>query len=226
MATSLIELKNISKFYQLGKVKIPVLKNINLTIEQGSFLAILGPSGSGKSTLLNIISFLDVPSGGSVFFKNQDVSFFSEDKLAQVRGNSIGFVFQQFNLLHNMTALENVSLPLIFQGFSEKRRIERAKFLLDSFGLQNRLHHRPFELSGGEQQRVALSRALANDPDIIVADEPTGNIDSKTGEKIMEILMDLNEKQGKTLIMVTHDLKIAQHSKKIINILDGEIAAG
>lgn len=225
MAASLIELKNVSKFYQLGKVEIPVLKNINLTIEQGNFLAILGPSGSGKSTLLNIISFLDTPTSGSVFFKNQDVSSFSEDKLAQIRGNSIGFVFQQFNLLHNMTALENVSLPLVFQGFSEKRRTERAKFLLDSFGLKNRLHHRPFELSGGEQQRVALSRALANNPEIIVADEPTGNIDSKTGEKIMEILIDLNEKQGKTLIIVTHDLKIAQHSKKIINILDGEIIA-
>ncbi len=223
MAAPFIALKNVFKSYQMGETKIPVLKNINLTIEQGSFLAILGPSGSGKSTLLNIISFLDAPSRGSVFFKDQDVSLFSEDRLAQIRGNSIGFVFQQFNLLHNMTALENVSLPLVFQGFSERRRIERAKFLLNSFGLQSRIHHRPFELSGGEQQRVALSRALANDPDLIVADEPTGNIDSKTGEKIMEILMNLNEKQGKTLIIVTHDLKIAKHGKKIINILDGEI---
>lgn len=219
----IISLKNVSKTYTIGKVKIPVLKNINLSIEEGSFLSILGPSGSGKSTLLNIISFLDTPSGGNVFFKGQDVSFFSEDKLAQIRGKSIGFVFQQFNLLHNMTALENVSLPLVFQGVSEKKRIERAKFLLSAFSLKDRFNHRPSELSGGEQQRVALARALANDPDIIVADEPTGNIDSKTGEKIMEILKELNEKKGKTLIIVTHDLRIAQYSKKIINIFDGEI---
>ena len=153
----------------------------------------------------------------------EDISFFSEDKLAEIRNNRIGFVFQPFNLLHHLTAAENVALPMIFKGVEEAKRMERAKNLLSSFGLKDRFSHRPLELSGGEQQRVAVSRALANDPDIIVADEPTGNVDSKTGEKIMQILKDLNKKDGKTIIIVTHDKNIAEQGNNVINIKDGEI---
>lgn len=218
-----MRLENIWKNYQFGKSDLPILKGINLKIKKGSFTAIMGPSGSGKSTLLHIIGALDTPSKGKVFINGKDVSSFSEDGLAQTRGREIGFVFQQFNLMQNLNALENVTLPMVFQKILENKRIERAKILLTSLGLEKRFYHRPSELSGGERQRIAIARALANDPEMIVADEPTGNLDSETGKKIMEVLDGLHKKDGKTLIVVTHDSNIAKHAEKIVNIKDGEI---
>ena len=218
----LIQLEKVWKTYRMGLVDITVLKGIDLNIEAGSFITILGPSGSGKSTLLHIASCLDTPTQGRVLLEGKDVSSFSEDQLANIRGNKIGFVFQQFNLLPNLNALDNTSLPLIFKGVSETEGKFRAKALLDALELGGRLTHRPAEMSGGEQQRVALARALINDPDIIVADEPTGNIDSRTGEKIMNIFVDFN-RRGKTIIIVTHDLRVANYGQEIIEIKDGEI---
>ena len=223
MEEDVLRLENIWKNYQFGKSDLPILKGINLKIKKGSFTAIMGPSGSGKSTLLHIIGALDTPSKGKVFINGKDVSSFSEDGLAQTRGREIGFVFQQFNLMQNLNALENVTLPMVFQKILENKRIERAKILLTSLGLEKRFYHRPSELSGGERQRIAIARALANDPEMIVADEPTGNLDSETGKKIMEVLDGLHKKDGKTLIVVTHDSNIAKHAEKIVNIKDGEI---
>lgn len=219
----LIKLENVWKIYQLGKVELTILRGISLEIFPGSFVVILGPSGSGKSTLLHVIGLLDTPSQGKVFLEGKDTSKFSEDKLAQIRGEKIGFIFQQFNLLTNLNALENVMVPMIFQKRPENQRKERAESLLTSFGLKERVLHRPFELSGGEQQRIAIARALSNNPEIIVADEPTGNLDSTTGKKIMEILIELHQKEKKTIIVVTHDPNIANYSQQIINIKDGQI---
>lgn len=223
MPEELIKVEDVWKTYKIGEVDLTVLKGINLVINQGSFVAIMGPSGSGKSTLLHIIGGLDVPTKGKVFLGGQIISELSEDDLAEIRGKRIGFVFQQFNLLHNLTALENVMLPMIFQGVPEKKRIEKAKKLLIDFGLEKRFSHKPGELSGGERQRIAIARSLANDPEIIVADEPTGNLDSTTGEKIMDIFIDLHRNQKKTIIVVTHDPHIADYTEETINIMDGEI---
>lgn len=223
MAEPVIKLEDIWKVYQLGEVDLTVLKGINLAISQGSFVAIMGPSGSGKSTLMYMIGSLDTPSKGKIFLDGRDVSKLSENDLAQIRGRKIGFVFQQFNLLPNLTALENVTLPMVFQGRPEKERVQRAKELLKSLGLEDRASHRPAELSGGERQRVAIARALANDPEIIVADEPTGNLDSSTGKIIMDILVDLHKKEKKTIIVVTHDPNIAGYTDNTINIKDGQI---
>ena len=219
----LISLENVWKIYQLGKVELTVLKGISLEIAPGSFVSILGPSGSGKSTLLNMVGILDVPTKGKVFLSGEDTSQLSEDDLAKIRGQKIGFIFQQFNLLPNLNALENVTIPMLFQGVPQKERKERAEFLLDSVGLRERILHRPAELSGGEQQRIAIARSLANNPEVVIADEPTGNLDSTTGEKIMEILINLHKKERKTIIVVTHDPHIADYSEKIINIKDGNI---
>ncbi len=219
----LIKLEDVWKVYQLDSLKLPVLRGISLEINPGAFVTMMGPSGSGKSTLLHIIGCLDVPTKGRVFLEGQDIMELSEDDLAQIRGQRIGFVFQQFNLLHNLTAVENVMLPMIFQGVAENKRVEKAKKLLASMNLEERIFHRPSELSGGEQQRVAIARAQANDPEIIVADEPTGNLDSTTGEMIMEILIDLHKKEKKTIVVVTHDPNIAGYSEEIINIKDGQI---
>jgi putative ABC transport system ATP-binding protein len=223
MKESLIKLENVWKAYQLGKVELTVLKGINLEIHPGDFMTIMGPSGSGKSTLMYLIGSLDVPTKGKIFLRGKDVSEFSENKLAQIRGETIGFVFQQFNLLPNLSALENVMLPMVFQGVAEDKRRERAKKLLCNLGLAERILHKPPELSGGEQQRVAVARSLANNPEIIVADEPTGNLDSTTGKKIMETLVDLHKEQKKTIVVVTHDPNIAGYSEKIVNIKDGQI---
>jgi len=222
-ARPLIKLENVWKIYQLGKVKIEVLRGISLEIAPGSFVVLLGPSGSGKSTLLYMIGLLDTPTKGKVYLEGQDTSNFSEDELAQIRGKKIGFIFQQFNLLPHLNALENVTIPMLFQGAPEKERKERAENLLGSVGLKDRITHRPFELSGGEQQRIAIARSLANNPEIIVADEPTGNLDSATGKKVMEILFDLHKEEKKTIIVVTHDPKIADYAEEIINIEDGEL---
>ncbi|HQO27663.1 MAG TPA: ABC transporter ATP-binding protein [Candidatus Pacearchaeota archaeon] len=218
----LIKLEKVRKVYRMGQVDLTVLKDVDLEIEAGSFTTILGPSGSGKSTLLHIVSCLDTPTEGRVFLDGQDVSELSGDQLADIRGRKIGFVFQRFNLLMNLSAIDNAALPLVFQGVSEAERKARAEKILTELGLGHRLNHRPNEMSGGEQQRVALSRALINDPDILVADEPTGNVDTKTGQKIMELLASFHQ-QGKTIIVVTHDLKIAAYGQDIVELRDGEI---
>ncbi|XOB46290.1 MAG: ABC transporter ATP-binding protein [Candidatus Nealsonbacteria bacterium] len=225
MAEPLIKLENVWKIYQLGEVELTVLKGISLEVFPGAFVTIMGPSGSGKSTLLHIIGCLDIPTKGKVFLEGQNVAGLSEDELAQIRGQRVGFVFQQFNLLHNLNALENVMLPMIFQGVAENKRVDRAKKLLASINLGKRIFHRPGELSGGERQRVAIARALSNDPEIIVADEPTGNLDSTTGKMIMEILIDLHKKEKKTIVVVTHDPHIAEYTEEVINIKDGQIVA-
>lgn len=225
MPEPIIKLENVWKIYQLGKMELPILKGIDLDISRGAFVVILGPSGSGKSTMLNMVGCLDLPTRGKVFLDGQDISKMSEDELAQVRGKKIGFVFQQFNLLQNLSALENVMIPMIFQGKSEKERIKRAKFLLASLGLEDRMNHKPMELSGGEQQRIAIVRALSNDPEIVVADEPTGNLDSTTGKKIMDILIDLHKNEKKTIIVVTHDPTIANYSSQVVHIKDGQLVS-
>ncbi len=218
-----LELRDVWKIYDLGKIKIEVLKGISLEINYRDFTVILGPSGSGKSTLLNMVSCLDTPTKGNVFLEGKDVSSHSEDDLAQIRGKKIGFVFQQFNLLPHLSALQNVTLPMVFQGISGEEREKRAKELLSSVGLKERIDHKPAELSGGEKQRVAIARSLVNNPEIIVADEPTGNVDSKTGDTIMQILKDLNENKKRTVIVVTHDTELRSFANRIIKIRDGEI---
>jgi len=223
MEKPIIKLENVWKTYRLGKVKLEALRGIDLEIAPGSFVSIMGPSGSGKSTLLNIIGCLDTPTEGKVFLKDQDIALLSEEGLAKIRGKTIGFVFQEFNLLPHLNALENVTLPMIFQKVSEEKRKERAKELLISVGLKERIIHLPAELSAGERQRVAMARAFANDPELVIADEPTGNLDSLTGKKIMEILTNFHQNQEKTIVVVTHDPSIANYSEKIINIIDGKI---
>jgi len=220
---SLIKLENVWKIYKLGEVDVSVLRGVSLEINSGSFVTIMGPSGSGKSTLMYLLGLLDVPTRGKIYLQGQDVSSFSEDDLARLRGKKIGFVFQQFNLLPNLTALENVMLPMIFQGVPENQRKERGTQLLESINLGKRIKHRPKEMSGGEQQRIAIARSLVNDPEILIADEPTGNLDSSTGKTVMEILTKLHKEQKKTIIVVTHDPNIAHYSQNIIHIQDGEI---
>lgn len=220
----LIKLEDIWKVYQLGKVEFAALQGLSLNIHQGDFVSIMGPSGSGKSTLLNIIGCLDVPTRGKVFLKGQDISQLSEDQLSQLRGKTIGFVFQEFNLLPHLNALWNVMLPMVFQGVLAQERKKKAEELLRAVDLGQRLSHEPGELSAGERQRVAIARAFANDPELVIADEPTGNLDSATGKKIMEILTRFHQPpQNKTIIVVTHDQNIANYSQKIINIKDGQI---
>jgi len=223
MPEPIIKLEKVWKIYQLGKVELPALRGIDLEITPGSFVTIMGTSGSGKSTLLNLIGALDIPTRGKIFLKGKDVSELSEDELAQLRGKTIGFVFQEFNLLHNLTAIENVMLPMTFQGVSETEREKKAKEILAMVDLENRIYHQPAELSGGERQRVAIARAFANNPELVIADEPTGNLDSSTGKKIMDILTDFHKKEGKTIVVVTHDPQIASYSREIVNIKDGQI---
>jgi putative ABC transport system ATP-binding protein len=223
MSGPIIKLENIWKIYQLGKVELPALRGVDLEIAPGGFVSIMGPSGSGKSTLLNMIGTLDFPTKGKVYLKGKDISLFSEDELSQLRGRTIGFIFQEFNILPNLTALENVMLPMVFQGVLSEKRKKRAEELLISVGLKDRISHQPAELSAGERQRVAIARAFANDPEMVIADEPTGNLDSITGKKIMEILTDFHKKEGKTIVVVTHDSHIADYSEQIINIKDGQI---
>ena len=220
----LIDLRNINKTYRNGDQELKVLKNINLTVEEGEFVAIMGPSGSGKSTLMNIIGMLDRPSTGEYFLGNEDVANLGDKKLAKVRNNQIGFVFQQFFLLSKLNALQNVELPLIYAGASQGSRKNLAKQYLEKVDLGTRMTHLPSELSGGQKQRVAIARALVNNPSIILADEPTGALDTKTGEQIMELLTELNA-EGKTIIMVTHEPEIAAYAKRQIVIRDGAISS-
>lgn len=223
MPEPIIKLENAWKVYQLDKVEVVALKEINLQIDRGSFVSVMGASGSGKSTLLNLIGALDFPTKGKVFLQGKDIASLSEDELSYLRGKTIGFVFQEFNLLPNLTALENVVLPMVFQKVPKKEREERVKDILISLGLRERINHFPAELSGGERQRVAIARAMANNPELIIADEPTGNLDSTTGKKIMELLVGLHQKEGKTVVVVTHDPQISSYTKEIIHIKDGEI---
>ena len=218
----IIELKNVSKIYKMGDNKVYALDKANLKINEGEFVAIFGPSGSGKSTLMHIIGCLDIPTQGTVFLEGKDISKFSESELATIRGKTIGFIFQTFNLFQTLTVLENVMLPMVFQDMPAKERKKRAKELIEYVGLGHRVDHRPAELSGGEQQRVAVARSLAINPKIILGDEPTGNLDSKTGKKIMEGLKEVN-KEGKTVILVTHDASLASYANKIVHIKDGKI---
>ncbi len=220
----LIDLRNINKTYRNGDQELKVLKNINLTVEEGEFVAIMGPSGSGKSTLMNIIGMLDRPTIGEYFLGNEDVANLGDKKLAKVRNNQIGFVFQQFFLLSKLNALQNVELPLIYAGASQGSRRNLAKQYLEKVDLGTRMTHLPSELSGGQKQRVAIARALVNNPSIILADEPTGALDTKTGEQIMELLTELNA-EGKTIIMVTHEPEIAAYAKRQIVIRDGVISS-
>lgn len=224
MAEKLIQLVDINKKHFLGDNILHILVNINLEIQKGEFTAIVGPSGSGKSTLMNILGCLDRPTSGEYFLNGKNVAALTDDELANVRNKQVGFVFQSFNLLPRITAQENVALPLIYAGgINEKERLERAAELLEMVGLSDRMGHRPNELSGGQKQRVAIARALINNPSIIMADEPTGNLDSKSSIEIMQIFKDLNEQQGKTVILVTHDQEIAERAKRVITVRDGVI---
>jgi putative ABC transport system ATP-binding protein len=220
---AVIDIRDITKVYSMGDIEVHALRGVSLTIYEGEFVSIMGPSGSGKSTLMNVLGALDQPTSGEYFLDGEDVSKLNESDLARVRNKKIGFVFQSFNLLKRTTALRQVELPLIYGGGS--RRTERAKAALEAVGLGQRLHHLPSELSGGQQQRVAIARALVNEPAIILADEPTGNLDSRSGTEVMRIFQDLNRNRGITTVFVTHDPWIARHTNRVIMLRDGKIVA-
>jgi putative ABC transport system ATP-binding protein len=220
--TPILIMERLCKSYDLGTVELKVLRSIALTINNGEYVAIMGPSGSGKSTLLNMIGCLDRPTSGDYWLGGQNVSLLDDDQLSLIRGARIGFVFQSFNLINQLNVVENIEIPMYYQGCSEHDSAKRAKELATMVGLSERLGHRPSELSGGQQQRVAIARALANDPLIILADEPTGNLDSESGAEILKILIGLH-RQGKTLIVVTHDVQIAEDAGRIVEIFDGQI---
>ena len=220
--SSIIHLEGIRKSYFMGKNELPVLKGISLDIYKNEYVALMGPSGSGKSTLMNIIGCLDSPSAGRYILNGNDVSSMEDNALAEIRNKEIGFVFQQFNLLPRLTAQENVALPLVYAGMSKKLRTERARHVLDLVNLSDRGHHKPNELSGGQCQRVAIARALVNNPSLILADEPTGNLDSTTSEEIMEIFEKIYT-EGNTIVLVTHESDIANHAKRVVRLRDGMI---
>lgn len=222
----LIELNHVNKIYKMDDVEVHALKDVNLKINNKEFVAIKGPSGSGKSTLLHIIGCLDRPSSGKMFLDNTDVSKLNDVELARLRGEKIGFVFQFFNLYPTLTAQENVELPMLILGKNKNERKRRALELLEIVGLEKRAEHLPSQLSGGERQRVAIARALANNPPLILADEPTGNLDSKSGKEIMKLFTELYEREEKTIVVVTHDSRIAKHTERIIYLKDGKIIEG
>ncbi len=217
-----IRIENLTKTYQMGEIQVHALRGVSFTVNEGEILAIMGPSGSGKSTLMNMIGCLDNPTSGDYYLEDELVSSLNDDQLALVRNRKIGFVFQKFNLLSRATALANVELPLRYAGIDGERKLLAQK-ALESVGLGDRVHHQPNELSGGQQQRVAIARALINEPAIILADEPTGNLDSQSGEEIMRLLQELNKTKGTTLLIVTHDADVASVAKRIIHLRDGEI---
>jgi putative ABC transport system ATP-binding protein len=219
----LVTLKNVWKIYQMGEVKVPALKGVSVDIHKGEFVAIIGASGSGKSTMMNLVGCLDLPTKGDIFLKNQNITKLHESKLSVLRGKTIGFVFQQYNLIQTMTALENVLLPLELQEMNDEKAKKQAIKVLKLVGLEDKMYNRPTQLSGGQQQRVAIARSLANDPEIILADEVTGALDSVTGKEIMKMLTKLWKEENKTIIMITHDLNLANYAQTIIELKDGEI---
>ena len=219
---SVINLKRVSKIYPMGDVKVQALNDVSLSIKSREFVAIVGPSGSGKSTLMHIIGLLDVPTKGEVLLIDKKVSRLNPNQLASLRNKHIGFIFQSYNLLARTSAIDNVEMPLIYSGIARQKRLQKASQLLKMVGLEDRMNHLPSQLSGGQQQRVAIARALVNTPELILADEPTGNLDSKSGKEILELLIRLN-RDGNCVVMVTHDLKIASHAKRIIELMDGKI---
>ena len=225
MNESFFHMEGINKFYQMGDEQMHILKNIDLTIQRGEYLSVLGPSGSGKSTLMNIIGCLDTPTSGSYVLDGAVIEEMSEVELAQIRSREIGFIFQNSQLLPRLTALRNVEMPLIYAGVSKKERRRRAKEMLERVGLSDRLHHYPNQLSGGQQQRVAIARALVGNPSILLADEPTGALDQKTGRQVMALFRELNE-EGRTIIMITHDMNIAACARRVVHIIDGELTEG
>ncbi|HWT74153.1 MAG TPA: ABC transporter ATP-binding protein [Mobilitalea sp.] len=220
--TEILNMKNISKSYYMGEEELEVLHQVNLTVHSGEFLSILGPSGSGKSTMMNIIGCLDVPTSGKYLLSGKDIEDLDEADMAAVRNKEIGFVFQSFQLLSRLSALKNVELPLIYSGVTAGERKKRAKDILAKVGLSDKIHNLPSQLSGGQQQRVAIARALVTEPTILLADEPTGALDQKTGAQVMELFEELH-RDGRTIIMITHDHKIASHAKRVVNILDGNL---
>lgn len=223
MTPGLIELKKVAKFYQMGESLVKAVNGIDIKIEEGDFVAIMGPSGSGKSTTMNLVGSLDLATKGEIYLDGTNIEDLGESELAQLRGRKIGFIFQQFNLIPNLTAKENIMIPMLFQGVGRYEREKKAEKLLASVNLSDRMDHYPNQLSGGQQQRVAIARAMANDPDVILADEPTGNLDTKTGEMVLNFLEDLH-KRGKTIIMVTHSPELAKkHAKTIYWMKDGKI---
>lgn len=219
---NIIELRDVCRYYKLGDSEIKALCDVDLEIKRGDFLAIVGPSGSGKSTMMNLVGALDLSSRGDIFLDGQNIEHLPESELAQIRGKKIGFVFQTFNLIPTLNAVENIALPMIFHGIEKEERMKRAEEILKEVGLTHRRNHFPKELSGGERQRVAIGRALANDPEVILADEPTGNLDTHIGLEIMKIFTELNKK-GKTIILVTHNLNLIKYAKKVLKISDGKI---
>jgi putative ABC transport system ATP-binding protein len=223
----MIEVKDLTKTYHLGSVEVPALRGVSFRIERGEVVSIMGQSGSGKSTLMNILGCLDMPTSGEYFLDDKNIAGRDEDELAKIRNQKIGFVFQMFNLLPRMTVRRNVEMPLMYNGGNPGKEVrQRAEAILNAVGLGERLNHRPTELSGGEQQRVAIARAMINVPDLILADEPTGNLDSHTGAEIIQLLLGLNQERGLTLVIVTHDPTIAAHTQRVIRLRDGQIEKG
>lgn len=219
---ALIKLQDVYKIYAMEGVSVPAINGVSVEINKGDFVALIGPSGSGKSTAMNLVGCLDTATKGDIFLGKHNISHLSESDLAQIRGKQIGFIFQTFNLIPSLSALDNVALPMMFQGISRSQRQSKAKEVLEQVGLANRMYHLPNQLSGGQRQRVAIARALINDPEIILADEPTGNLDTKTGDEIMKVLQDLHTK-GKTIILVTHNPELTKLANKVIKLKDGKV---
>jgi putative ABC transport system ATP-binding protein len=223
----MIEVLDLTKIYRLGSVEVPALQGVSFCIKRGEVVAIMGQSGSGKSTLMNVLGCLDLPTSGEYYLEGKNIAGLNEDELAEIRNQKIGFIFQQFNLLPRISVRRNAELPLMYNGGKPEKEIhQRSETILNAVGLGERMNHRPTELSGGQQQRVAIARALINDPALILADEPTGNLDSKTGKEIMDLLLGLNKEHGLTLVIVTHDPAIAAHTQRIIRLRDGMIENG
>ncbi len=223
MNNVLLSLENVWKVYRMGEVEVPALRGVSVEIKKEDFVVIIGASGSGKSTMMNLIGCLDIPSKGSIHLKSQDISKISESDLASLRGRTIGFIFQQYNLIQSMSAFENVKLPLEFLEYNDREATSRAREILKLVGLSDKIHHRPTQLSGGQQQRVSIARSLVSDPEIVLADEPTGALDSVTGREVLEMLRSLWKEHGKTIIMVTHDLNLAKYAHTTIELKDGKI---
>ncbi len=219
----MIKIENVTKTYRMGSIDLTVLNKVSLKVRQGEYVSIIGPSGSGKSTLMNILGCLDIPTTGSYYLDGKEISDYSEDQLSEIRNEKIGFIFQKFNLLPKLSALENVELPLIYRGIPAAERKARTEQLLTDVGLSDRFHHKPTELSGGQQQRVAIARSLAGNPPILLADEPTGNLDTKSGNEVIKIMSEMHEK-GKTIILITHDNEMASQANRIVSIRDGIIS--